>query len=83
MGQENREPSPGGKTMDFGHPVVRLRLDPLSAEAVGKGVTAHGEFGSQDPGGAHIGGFHECNGDEVTVLCESPRDGRELQERDS
>ena len=83
MRQENRESPTGRKTVDLGHPVVRLRLDPLSAKTVGKGVPAHGEFGSQDSGSAEIRGFYEGHGDEVSVACESPRDGREVQERDS
>jgi hypothetical protein len=83
MRQKNGEPPTGRKTVYFGHPVVWLRLDPLSAKAVGKGVPAHGEFRGQNPGGARIRRFYEGPGDEVSISCESPGDGREVQERDS
>src|ERR1051325_4048342 len=73
LGQKKRGPPASGELADLRHPPIRLRLDPLDAEAIGKTITADHQFRRYDPLGAQICGLQSAREHEATVLHQSPR----------
>jgi hypothetical protein len=81
--QEQGDAEPGGETADPAHRVVRLRLDPIRAECIVKGVGADRQFRGGDPPGSGAGGFGDGADHEAAVLRDRSRHRGQAREDES
>ena len=82
MGEKHGDAPSCGKPANGGDPWIRGRDDPVRADAVGKGITAHGEFRCDDPRGSCVRSLGDRHFDQSSVSIHIGRNRSEVKQGD-